>query len=391
MKCLLVLPLWSESRSVDPASGRPHLDLLLHCLGYTELVVRELEPDSPFDPGDVDESFGLILIQADCRNTYGRLRRSVLSNLGLSLGLDGQASDRLRVVGARPLYDPSGIPSGFVIRRRGRIVAFFERPLWNLRMELIHVIRTLLHEEENFRRPRFDICWLVETHGQSLNLPLGTGDEDVSQYQVRPLPDGDSAIMMSSVIAEEFRNRFRAQLGTRLYALSPRPLEEICGQMLKETKLTVAVAESCTAGLVATRLSAVPGSSEYLMAGFITYSNQAKNRHLDVADVLIERCGAVSPEVALSMARNALRAANTDLAVAVTGIAGPGGGTADKPVGTVHLAAVSLKGITLEHKANFNGSRDQIRFQASQTALHLLRRLTLEHRYPGSTQGKNNL
>ncbi|MBF0421540.1 MAG: CinA family protein [Magnetococcales bacterium] len=380
MKCLLVLPLWSESKSIYPASGRPYLDLLLQCLGYTDIITRELEYDAPFDPRAVEDEFSLILIQSDCGNPHGRLRRSVLSNLGLSLGLDGQASDRLRVVGARPLYDPSGIPSGFVIRRRGRIVAFFEKPLWNLRMELVHVVRTLLHEEESFRRPKFDICWLLESYGQGLDFPPGDWEEDVAQFQIRCLPDGDCAVMMSSTIGEELRNRLRAQFGTRVYALSPRPLEEVCGQMFRDANLTVAVAESCTGGLVSTRLSAIPGSSSYLMAGFVTYSNQAKNRHLDVAEVLVERCGAVSPEVALGMARNALRTSNTDLAVAVTGIAGPDGGSREKPVGLVHLAAVSRKGSTLEFKANFTGSRDRIRLQSSQTALHLLRRLALDYR-----------
>ncbi|MEO5327670.1 MAG: nicotinamide-nucleotide amidohydrolase family protein [Magnetococcus sp. THC-1_WYH] len=379
MKCLLVLPLWSESRTIYPASGRPHLDLLLQCLGYSQIVVRELEPDSPFDPGEVEETFGLVLIQADSRNTHGRLRRSVLSNLGLSLGLDGQGSDRLRVVGARPLYDPSGIPSGFVIRRRGRIVAFFEQPLWNLRMELVHIIRTLLHEEENFRRPRFDLCWLVETYGKTLEVPAETGDEDVAQFQLRYLPDGDCAVMMSSATGVEFRNRLRSQLGTQIYALSPRPLEDVCSQMFKDANLTVAIAESCTAGLVSARLSAVPGSSRFLMAGFVTYSNQAKNRQLDIPEVILERCGAVSPEVALSMARNALRSANTDLAVSVTGISGPDGGTKDKPVGTVYMAAVSRRGGILEYAASFSGSRDRIRLQTSQTALHLVRRLALEY------------
>lgn len=380
MKCLLVLPLWSESRSITPASGRPHLDLLLGCLGYSQIIVRELEPDSPFDPGDIEETFGLILIQADSRNTHGRLRRSVLSNLGLSLGLDGQSSDRLRVVGARPLYDPLGVPSGFVIRRRGRIVAFFEQPLWNLRMELVHIVRSLLFEEETFRRPRFDLCWLVEAYGQILNVPTETGDEEVAQFQLRYLPDGDCAVMMSSANGEEFRQRMRSHWGSQIYSLSPRPLEEICAQMFKDTKLTVAIAESCTAGLVSARLSAVPGSSGFLMAGFVTYSNQAKNRYLDIPEVLLERCGAVSPEVALSMARNALRSANTDLAVSVTGISGPDGGTKDKPVGTVYMVAVSRKGGILEHTASFSGSRDRIRLQTSQTALHLLRRLALEYR-----------
>lgn len=380
MKCLLVLPLWSETRSIAPASGRPHLDLLLHCLGYSEIVIRELEPDAPFDPEGVEEAFDLILIQSDGWQSNGRLRRSVLSNLGLSLGLDGQGSDRLRVVGARPLHDTAGVPSGFVIRRRGRIVAFFEKPLWGLRMELLHAIRTLLHEEETVRRPRFDTCWLVESYGHGLDLPVGDGGEDVIQYQVRFLPDGDCAVLMSSMVGEELRNRLRSQFGNRIYALSPRPLEEICGQMLQDLQLTVAVAESCTAGLVSTRLSAIPGSSRYVMAGFTTYSNQAKLSHLDVPEVLLERCGAVSPEVALSMARNALRIGNTDLAVSVTGVAGPDGGSQEKPVGTVCLAAVSRRGDCLEYKASFTGSRDRIRWQSSQTALHLLRRLALGYR-----------
>ncbi|HIJ83454.1 MAG TPA: CinA family protein, partial [Magnetococcales bacterium] len=220
------------------------------------------------------------------------------------------------------------------------------------------------------------------SYGQNLNLPSGAGDDEVAQYQIRYLPDGDSAVMMSSTIGEEFRNRLRSQFGIRLYTLNPRPLEEVCSQLFKNANLTVAVAESCTAGLITARLSAVRGSSAYLMAGFVTYSDQAKSRHLDVADVILERCGAVSPEVALSMARNALRNANTDLAVSVTGIAGPDGGSSEKPVGTVYLAAVSRKGNTLEHKASYTGSRDRIRLQASQTALHLLRRLALEYRQP---------
>ncbi|MBF0415226.1 MAG: nicotinamide-nucleotide amidohydrolase family protein [Magnetococcales bacterium] len=380
MKCLLVLPLWSETRSITPASGRPHLDLMLQCLGYSEIITRELETDAPFDPEGVEETFDLILIQSDCCPASSRLRRSVLSNLGLSLGLDGQGSDRLRVVGARPLHDAAGVPSGFIIRRRGRIIAFFEKPLWGLRMELLHAIRTLLLEEENFRRPRFDTCWLVESYGQGLDLPMSDCGEDVIQYQIRCLPDGDCAILMSSLVGEELRNRLRSRLGHRIYALSPRPLEEICGQMLQELQLSVAVAESCTAGLVSSRLSAVPGSSRYLMAGFTTYSNQAKMKHLDVPEVLLDRCGAVSPEVALSMARNALRISNTQLAVSVTGVAGPDGGSQEKPVGTVCLAAVSQKGGCLEYKASFTGSRDRIRWQSSQTALHLLRRLALDYR-----------
>lgn len=386
MKCLLIMPRWNEQESLFPPSGRPYLDLQLQCLGFSEMYVSELEPDAPFDPTGVSEEYRLILVQGTepvLKSQSGRLRRSLLSNLGLSLGLDGDESDRLRVMGARPLYDAAGVPSGFAIKRRGRIVAYCEKSIWALREELVTVIRSFLSEgiHETLgptRRGHYSHCWMVEGAGAALDLKETMSEAECNLCQSRFLPNGDVALLIPTNMGTEFKTRLQTQLGDRLYSKVPRPLEMLVGQQLQEAELQVAVAESCTGGLITARLSSVPGSSDYLAVGYVTYSNVAKSQCLDINPVLIERCGAASPEVALAMARGALRHSQHHVAVATTGIAGPEGGTAEKPVGTVFLAAVSDDGEALEHHGFYHGNRDRIRYQTSQTALHLLRRMMIK-------------
>lgn len=376
MKALLVIPRWSEHESLTPPSGRPHLDLLLECLGFGSLTVMELELDEPFDPTQVSDKYKLILVQDQVLG--GRLRRSLLSSLGLSLGLDGDDSDRLRVLGARTIFDKNGDDAGFAIHRRGRIVAYFERTIWGLRTSFFKVLHALIEEEKALRRNRNASCWMIEGAGDPLELGHfleNEGESEFSLCRVRYLPDGDSGLVIPAIMGEEFRARIKERLGNRIYSHTPRPLEEWVGEQLAKAGLTVAVAESCTAGLITARLASVPGSSAYLHTGFVTYSNEAKHNCLDVTQALLENCGAVSAEVALAMARGALRAADSDLAVAVTGIAGPGGGSEEKPVGTVFLAVVARDGGSLTHRGFYSGSRDRIRLQSSQTALHLLRRM----------------
>ncbi len=374
MKCLLVMPRWSEQENLFPSSGRPYLDLLLNSLGFSQIGVHELEENAPFDPTSVDEKYRLILVQGQGGS---RLRRSLLSSLGLSLGLDSDDSDRLRVMGARPLYDANGAESGFAIKRRGRIVAFCERSIWALHNELAEVVRVLLEEEKPSRRGRYDACWMIEGAGEPLDMDALMGPEEIIQCRTRFLPNGDTAMLMPSGMGSDFKNRLRGRLGSRLYAMGPRPLEEWVGEQLRAAGMTMASAESCTAGLVSARIAAIPSSSAYLIAGYVTYSDLSKSKCLDVTPILLERCGAVSPEVALAMARGALRAADSDLAVSATGIAGPDGGSPDKPVGTVYLAVASRDGGTMEHRGFYTGSRDRIRYQTSQTALHLIRRMLL--------------
>lgn len=139
----------------------------------------------------------------------------------------------------------------------------------------------------------------------------------------------------------------------------------------KRKGLTLATAESCTGGLISALLTAIPGSSAVFDRGFITYSYQSKTDLLGVETALITEQGAVSEAVAAAMAQGAMQRAKTDVALAVTGIAGPDGGTADKPVGLVYIAVAAHDTIIVESN-HFNGSRGEIRLQSVAKALEML-------------------
>ena len=144
------------------------------------------------------------------------------------------------------------------------------------------------------------------------------------------------------------------------------------GAALSDRKWTVATAESCTGGLVAGAITDIAGSSGWFDRGFVTYSNEAKIELLGVRDATLARFGAVSEQTAREMLAGALARSRADLAVAVTGIAGPGGGTEEKPVGTVHTAVAGPAGVR-ERAVRFIGDRDMVRMQASQAALDMVR------------------
>jgi nicotinamide-nucleotide amidase len=164
----------------------------------------------------------------------------------------------------------------------------------------------------------------------------------------------------------------RAALGDAVYSIDGRPLEAIVGDLLRGKKLTIAVAESCTGGLLASRLTDVPGSSDYVDRGAVCYSNRAKTEWLGVPDALIAEHGAVSEAVAEAMAAAIRSRATVNVGVGVTGIAGPGGGTAEKPVGTVAIA-VKTDDDAYVRTFQFMGGRDMVKFQASQAALNMVR------------------
>ena len=167
--------------------------------------------------------------------------------------------------------------------------------------------------------------------------------------------------------------KLRDRLGDFVYSAAGEDLETVVGRLLKASGATLACAESCSGGLLSGRVTSVPGSSAYFKEGFVTYANEAKIRALGVPGDLIAARGAVSAEVAGAMAEGARRAAGADYALAVTGIAGPDGGTPDKPIGLVFIA-LAWKGGLETHRSVFIGRRDQVRFQASQKALDVLRR-----------------
>ncbi len=166
----------------------------------------------------------------------------------------------------------------------------------------------------------------------------------------------------------------RRRLGDWIYAEGRDQMEEVVGRLLIQRGRTVALAESCTGGLIGHRLTQVPGSSAYLDRSVVCYSNAAKTDMLGVQPELIQRHGAVSAPVAEAMARGVRERSRTDLGLSVTGIAGPGGATDTKPVGLVYVALDAGDGRPAVKEFRFHGDRQVIKLRSSQAALDLLRR-----------------
>jgi nicotinamide-nucleotide amidase len=187
--------------------------------------------------------------------------------------------------------------------------------------------------------------------------------EIVTRYAPPAQPDYDR---LESVIRNTYADT--------VFSTDGRTIDELVADAFLTQGRTIATAESCTAGLFAGRLADRPGSSAYLLGGFVTYANEAKQELVGVPSELIARVGAVSAEVAEALADGARTRLGADVGVGITGIAGPGGGTAEKPVGLVHLC-VSTSGKSLSRKVNLPGSRADVRGRAVVIALHLLREL----------------
>ena len=174
-------------------------------------------------------------------------------------------------------------------------------------------------------------------------------------------------------LLDEMAKQFTLALGEKLFSTTGESLEEVVARSLQENRATIAVAESCTGGMLAERLTNVPGSSSYFIGGVVSYSNDLKTLWADVPKELIEARGAVSSEVALAMADGIRQRTGATLGLGVTGIAGPAGGSPDKPVGLVHISIADDNG-PREMAFRFPGDRDRIRRQASQAALDMVRR-----------------
>jgi nicotinamide-nucleotide amidase len=175
--------------------------------------------------------------------------------------------------------------------------------------------------------------------------------------------------------AAELEAALSSAFPDELFALDDdRPVEELVLEACRTSGLTLATAESCTGGLLGARLTDVPGASDVFVGGVIAYSDEVKRRELDVPDAVLRSNGAVSAETAEAMAVGVRRRLGADLAVADTGIAGPNGGTADKPVGLVYIA-VAMPDTAIVHRFVLPGDREAIRARATAMALHALRRL----------------
>lgn len=231
------------------------------------------------------------------------------------------------------------------------------------------------------------VCGLVESQVEEWLKELLRGDHPAVSLLARP---GEVHVRVTVAGREKevqsrlqvWEGKLRTLLGDAVFGVDEERLEEAVAQLLRLEGKTVAVAESCTGGLISHRITNVPGSSDYFLRGIVSYSNQAKEDLLQVPDSAIERHGAVSPEVAVAMAAGVRRLAGTDLGVGVTGIAGPGGASETKPVGLTFIALAEAQGEEwCEHRFRFD--REGNKLWASQMALEMLRRYLLKFRMQG--------
>lgn len=195
--------------------------------------------------------------------------------------------------------------------------------------------------------------------------------------QVKLRATGDDEEVLATLL-EDAEALVRARLGDHVVAGDGETIDTVVAGLFRETGMTLALAESCTGGLIAGRVTAVAGSSGYFLLGAVTYSNDAKSNLLGIPGDIIAEKGAVSAEVAKAMARGARKLAGSDLALAVTGIAGPDGGSPDKPVGTVFIALADRAGCSAK-VYNFSGDREKIRTITAVTAMDWLRRRLLAY------------
>lgn len=183
----------------------------------------------------------------------------------------------------------------------------------------------------------------------------------------------EEALKLITPIEEEIKRR----LTDNVYATEDIAIEDVVAKLLINKKLTISTAESCTGGMIASTLINYPGISEVLLEGAVTYSNEAKHNRLGVKNETLDKYGAVSEETAREMAIGIANTAGTDVSIVTTGIAGPGGGTEEKPVGLVYVGVYAQGEVTVK-KCIFNGNRSRVRLQATMTGLDMLRRILIK-------------
>jgi nicotinamide-nucleotide amidase len=292
--------------------------------------------------------------------------------------------------GAEVLDNPNGTAPGLWIERDGRIVLLLPGPPRELKPMLRAAIEGRLAGRcgaTTLLRRVIRVTGRTESHADEALQPLYTewngAKVPVSATILAALGQIElhlSACADAREVAEAALDHAAAQaqavLGLDAYSVDGRALEQVVGDLLAVRGWRIALAESCTGGLITSRLTDIPGSSRYVDRSVVTYSNEAKVALLGISEAMLAEHGAVSEPVALAMAENVRLRSGVDVGVGVTGIAGPGGGTAAKPVGMVCLA-VQTRDANRVRTAQFIGEREQIKFQASQAALDMVRRMLL--------------
>ncbi|MDT8317422.1 MAG: CinA family nicotinamide mononucleotide deamidase-related protein [bacterium] len=282
---------------------------------------------------------------------------------------------------AEPLKNPTGPTCGYLLRQGGNILVFMPGGNEDVRAMTKETLLPLLYDEipdEHTATGRvFHTFGISEAAIKDL-LPTALGRIEGIELDIVPLVD-ELAVRLTARgkgatgKLEDASLIVRENMGEQIFAEDDGTMEETVGSLLKLRRDSLSLAESCTGGGIGRKITNVPGSSDYFEMGLIAYSNEAKTKLLGVQPSVIEEHGAVSSRVAIEMAVGAKRMGRTSIGLSVTGIAGPGGGSEEKPVGTVFIG-ISLANCDTFEEYHFNGSREEIRRLSMQAALDLLRR-----------------
>lgn len=282
----------------------------------------------------------------------------------------------------RPLHNPNGTAPGLLFEKDGKIAIALPGPpnefIPMVRDHVIPYIREKTGGRGTIRSRTLRICGMGESLVEERVRDLMSGENPTvapyaktGEVHLRVSAFADDAETADRLIQSKV-SEIQERLESFIYGYDDDPLESAVVRLLESNGWTVATAESCTGGMLASRITEVPGSSRVFPGGVVNYSNEAKTDLVYVPAELIQAHGAVSPEVAEALARGASRRFCTSFGVGITGIAGPDGGTPEKPVGLVYIAIADSEGVRVE-KNHFIGNRHDIRYRSAQYALVVLR------------------
>jgi nicotinamide-nucleotide amidase len=288
--------------------------------------------------------------------------------------------------GGEVMPNPNGTAPGLFIRHNGRLMFLLPGPPHELKAMVVDQVMNLI-ARYHLASPLIYRHLKVASEGESkvdhLVSPIyksydevettilaSAGIVDLFFYWTQPVAD------RSEPVLEELTRRVKETLGASVYTEGEQSLEAVTGALLREKRKTLATAESCTGGFLGKMVTDVPGSSDYYLGGMITYSNDAKSEWLGVDRQLIEKHGAVSPEVARAMAERVRAVAGADFGLSTTGIAGPTGASAEKPVGLVYIGIADQTG-SEARRLQLPGDREMVRLRSARLAIDWLRRRLL--------------
>ncbi|MBE3586286.1 competence/damage-inducible protein A [Desulfofundulus thermocisternus] len=356
----------------------------------------------------------LIVITGGLGPTSDDLTKDIVARvLGLPMLPDGQTLQLLREfvdrrgsslsesmvrqayfpAGARVLPNPAGTAPGALLEYQGRIIILLPGPPRELKAifeaSVVPYLISLGNRGMVTRTRLLKITGISESEVQERIGDLGGQGNPGIAYLARPgevhvrISAQAPSVAVADRMIDELLEKVRQRLADYVFGMDDEVLEEVVGKLLVKKGLTCALAESCTGGLVAARLTSIPGSSAYFWGSVVAYDNRVKEKVLGVPAGVLETHGAVSRPAAIAMAEGVRNLMGTHLGLSVTGIAGPGGGTPVKPVGLTYIALATAEGTTCQ-EFHFPGHRQAVRQGAANAALNMIRLHLLEQLKAGN-------